>query len=135
MSKRLLLTAGLGLLVLLAPVAAFAQKSEGPKAKLMAKYDLNKNGVIDGDEIAAVRKAFAAEPTGDLKRFDTDKDGKLSDEEIALIKPPGGKAGSGEKKKGGAKKADAAKPEETAAPAAAATPAPAAPEPAKAKTS
>jgi hypothetical protein len=108
MKKILLLPAALGALALLAPTAAFAQKAQGPKAKLMAKYDLNKNGVIDGDEIAAVRKDFAAEPTGDLKRFDTDKDGKFSDAEMAEMKPPGGKTTDDAKKKGGTKKEKAA---------------------------
>src|SRR5476649_107196 len=69
----------------------------GPKARIFAKYDTNKNGVIDGDEIAAVRKAFAADPKGEFAAYDKDHDGKLSDEEIAAIKPPGGG------KKGGAK--------------------------------
>src|SRR2546423_1638776 len=36
----------------------------GPKARIFAKYDTNKNGVIDGDEVAAVRAAFAADPKG-----------------------------------------------------------------------
>jgi len=108
MKKILLLTAALGALAFLAPTAAFAQKAQGPKAKLMAKYDLNKNGVIDGAEIAAVRKDFAAEPAGDLKRFDTDKDGKLSDAEITEMKAPGGKSASDPKKKGGTKKEKAA---------------------------
>lgn len=74
----------------------------GPKAKIFAKYDTNKNGVIDGDEVAAVRKAYAADPKGEFAVYDTDHDGKLSDEEIAAIKPPGGKKGgkdSSEKKK------------------------------------
>ena len=41
--------------LLLAPVAAFAAKPETPKAsnaKLIEKYDTNKNGKLDGDEIA-----------------------------------------------------------------------------------
>lgn len=119
MKKVTLLTAALCLLIFIHPTGAYAQKAQGPKARLMAKYDLNKNGVIDGDEIAALRKDFAADPTGELKRFDTDKDGKLSDEEIAAIKAPGGKGGE-TKKKGGTKKekdtpkADEAKPAETA---------------------
>ncbi len=73
---------------------AFAQ-SPGPKARLFAKYDTNKNGVIDGDEVAAVRAAYAADPKGEFAVYDTNHDGKLSDEEIAAIKPPGGKKGGG----------------------------------------
>ena len=73
---------------------ASAAKEDGPKAKALAKYDKNGNGVIDGDEKDAIRRDYAANPNGELKRFDTDGDGKLSDEEIAAIKP-----GSGSKKK------------------------------------
>jgi hypothetical protein len=91
-------------------------QSPGPKARIFAKYDTNKNGVIDGDEIAAVRKAFAADPKGEFAAYDKDHDGKLSDEEIASIKPPGGKKG-GEKKSSGKKKSDDdAKPADAAAP-------------------
>ena len=92
------------LVVLLVPVVAFAQVAAGPKARIFAKYDTNKNGVIDGDEVAAVRKAFAADPKGEFASYDKDHDGKLSDEEIAGIKPPGAKK-DGEKKGGGKKKA------------------------------
>lgn len=104
-----------GLILSLTPFA-FGAAALGPKARLFAKYDLNKNGVIDGDEVAAVRKDFAAEPKGDLARYDADHDGKLSDAEIALIKPPGQrdkKAGGG--KKGGGKSEP--KPVEAANPA------------------
>ena len=87
-------------------LTAFAQ-TLGPKGRIFAKYDTNKNGVIDGDEVAVVRKAFAADPKGEFATYDKNNDGKLSDEEIASIKPPGGKK-AGEKKAGG-KKADAAK--------------------------
>jgi hypothetical protein len=79
----------------------------GPKAKIFAKYDTNKNGVIDGDEIIAVRQAFEADPKGEFASYDKNKDGKLDDAEIAAIKPPGGKK-DGEKKAGGKKKTDSA---------------------------
>ena len=92
-------------------VTAFAQ-SLGPKGRIFAKYDTNKNGVIDGDEITAVRKAFAADPKGEFATYDKDADGKLSDEEIASIKPPGAKK-DGEKKSGGKKKADPEKKSES----------------------
>jgi hypothetical protein len=80
----------LGFAVLVCP-SAQAAKGEGPKARFFAKYDLNKNGVIDGKEKDAVRKDYATDKEGDLKRFDTNKDGKLDDEELAAIKPPTGK--------------------------------------------
>lgn len=82
-----------------------ASAAEGPKARIFAKYDTNKNGIIDGDEIAAVRKAFAAEPKGEFASYDKNADGKLDEAEIAAIKPPGAKK-DGEKKSGGKKKAD-----------------------------
>lgn len=75
----------------LAPATAHAAKGDGPKARFFAKYDANKNGVIDGTEKDAVRKDYAADKEGDLKRFDTNQDGQLSDEELAAIKPPAGK--------------------------------------------
>ncbi len=81
----------LGLLTMLMPFSVFAAKAEGPKARLFAKYDTNHNGVIDGTEIDALRKDYASDPNGELKRFDKNKDGELDDEEIAAIKPPGSK--------------------------------------------
>lgn len=74
-----------------------ASAAEGPKAKIFAKHDANKNGIIDGDEIAAVRKAFAAEPKGEFASYDKNTDGKLDDAEIGAIKPPGAKK-DGEKR-------------------------------------
>jgi len=82
---------GFALLALLASPSAFADKANGPKAKFFAKYDTNHNGIIDADEKEAIRKDFAANPEGELKRFDKNKDGKLDDDEIAAIKPPAGK--------------------------------------------
>ena len=83
------LTLAIALAALAVPATSFAGK--GGKAdkgtnKMLRQYDTNGNGVIDGDEIAAVRKAFDADKTGPLKQFDTDADGKLSDSEIAAIK-------------------------------------------------
>src|SRR5476651_656099 len=103
MNKTRLLAGACVSAALLFSATAFAQ-SPGPKARIFAKYDTNKNGVIDGDEIAAVRKAFEADVKGEFAAYDVNHDGKLSDEEIAAIKPPGAKK-DGEKK-GGKKKAD-----------------------------
>jgi len=119
MKKLLFFAAALGLIGLLAPARMPAADTPaekpaekksggkldglGPKARIFAKYDTNKNGVIDGDEVAAVRAAFAADPKGEFAAYDKDHDGKLSDAEIAAIKPPGGGG-----KAGAAKKADAA---------------------------
>jgi hypothetical protein len=124
MNKLRLLPASLALAsLILAPVAFAAGKSDGPKAKTMAKYDLDKDGKLSADEVAALRKDFAANPAGDLAHFDSDKDGKLSDDEIAKIVPGSGKKSDkaektekkdGEKKHEGKKadkKTDDQKPE------------------------
>ena len=110
MNQTRLLGAAVVCATALFSTSLFAQ-SPGPKARIFAKYDTNKNGVIDGDEIEAVRKAFAADPKGEFAVYDTNHDGKLSDEEIAAIKPPGGKKGGSKKKSDAdAKPADAAAP-------------------------
>lgn len=85
--------------------SASGAAAPGPKARIFAEFDQNKNGVIDGDEIAAVRRAFAAAPKGPFATYDKNADGKLDDAEIAAIKPPGQKNGKGKKQeKGGSKK-------------------------------
>jgi hypothetical protein len=124
MKKFFLLTAALGAAALFTPAGVFAADASadkpaakadanlaglGPKARIFAKYDANKNGVIDGEEIAAVRQAYAADPKGEFATYDKDHDGKLSNEEIAAIKPPGGKKGGG-KTDNGKKKSETAKP-------------------------
>ena len=63
-----------------------AAAGDAPKAgKILKEYDKNADGKIDGDEATALRKAFDGGDAG-LKGLDTDKDGKLSDGEIAAIK-------------------------------------------------
>ncbi len=104
MKKTLVIIASVSLLALTA-------QAQGPKARIFLKYDTNKNGVIDGDEIEVVRKAFAADLKGEFAAYDVDHDGKLSSEEIANIRPPGAKK-DGEKKSGGKKKSDSEKPSE-----------------------
>src|SRR3954462_6008392 len=103
-TKTLLALASSTVVLLTAGPAIAANSGSGPKATIFAKFDTNKNGVIDGDEIAAVRAAFAAEPKGQFARYDTNHDGKLDDAEIAEIKPPGAGGKKGEKKSGGGKK-------------------------------
>jgi Ca2+-binding EF-hand superfamily protein len=69
--------------------------------EFFAKYDKNHNGVIDADEKDAIRKDYAANPEGPLKKFDKNKDSKLDDEEIAAIKPASEKKGAGKAGKAG----------------------------------
>ena len=109
MKKPFLLAASLGFAAFLIPAPeSLAAASPGPKARIFAEFDTNKNGVIDGAEVAAVRKAFTTDPKGQFALYDGDKDGKLDDKEIAAIKPPGTKQ-AGEKKGSSKKKADAEK--------------------------
>jgi len=65
-----------------------------PPRRALKLFDTNSNGVTDvGAESEAARKAF--ETKMNMKHFDTNKDGKLDDTEIAAIKPHGGKGGKG----------------------------------------
>ena len=83
-------------------IAAPAQAGKGGKkgkkggADILATYDKNGNGKIDGDEVDALKKDFAAGKP-ELKALDTNKDGVLSDEEIAAV--GGGKKGKKKKNK------------------------------------
>jgi hypothetical protein len=92
MKKLCLITLGLCALSLVLPTDALAAKADGKKAKLVAKYDKNKNGTLEADEKKAIKEDFAKDKNGDLKAFDKDGDGKLSDEEIDAIKAGSGKA-------------------------------------------
>ena len=68
------------------------------RQKLLEKYDANKNGKLDPDEIEKAKAdrgkgdAKGARPGAEemqkqmLKRFDKDGDGKLNDEEKAAAK-------------------------------------------------
>jgi hypothetical protein len=81
--------------------AADAAKKEAKKEdrkankNIVALYDKNSDGKIEGDEAASLKKDFDADKSGPLKQFDTNADGKLDDSEIAAIK--GGRK-KGEKK-------------------------------------
>ena len=104
MKKTLFTTLCAGLLTVVLATPAFAAKGANKEEKkaarqtnksVLATYDKNSNGVIDGDEVEALRKAF--ETDASLKALDTNKDGKLDDTEIAAVKAAGGK-GAGKKK-------------------------------------
>jgi hypothetical protein len=112
MTSKPLVALALGAVLVCSSHFGFAAAAPGPKARVMAKFDTNRNNVIDGNEIAEVRAAFAANPKGDLARYDTNQNGKLEDAEIAEIKPPGQKGAKGgrkDKDTGGQEKATAAK--------------------------
>jgi hypothetical protein len=98
MKKISLIAIGLCAVGLMMPASVLAAKADGKKAKLLAKYDKNKNGVLDADEKKAIQDDYAKDKDGQLKAFDKDGDGKLSDAELDSIKP-----GSGKAKEGGSK--------------------------------
>ncbi len=67
---------------------AQAGKGKGKKNKanadLLAAYDKDGNGKIDGAEVDALKKDFAAGKP-EVKALDANNDGTLSDEEIAAV--------------------------------------------------
>ncbi|MEI7946320.1 MAG: hypothetical protein WCJ02_06465 [bacterium] len=80
----------IALITLVAVPTAFAKKGDNTSkvpSDIYAKYDVNKNGVLDADEKAALVKDFDADKTGPLQVLDNNKDGKLTDGEIATISP------------------------------------------------
>jgi hypothetical protein len=109
MRKIHLIAIGLCAVGLIMPTSVLAAKADGKKAKTFAKYDKNKNDVLDADEKKAIQDDFAKDKDGELKAFDKDGDGKLSDEEIAAIKPGSGKVKEGSTK-GKKKDPEKAKP-------------------------
>ncbi len=106
MKKIFLIAIGLCAVGLMMPASVLAAKADGKKAKLLAKYDKNKNGVLDADEKKTIQENYAKDKGADLKAFDKDGDGKLSDAELDSIKPGSGKAKEGSAK---GKKKDAEK--------------------------
>ena len=90
MKKVALLVLGVCMLSLLVP-ATFAKGKKGAApttapSDVYAKYDANSNGILDDTEKAAIRKDFAADANDPLlKPLDTNKDGKLSDEELSAV--------------------------------------------------
>ncbi|MDB6171980.1 MAG: hypothetical protein JWL59_1291 [Chthoniobacteraceae bacterium] len=55
--------------------------------KAAGVYDTNANGSLEGDEIAAVKKAFETDKTGPFKSADLNADGLLDDTEVAALHP------------------------------------------------
>ena len=91
MKSSSLLLCTVALLALALPTSLHAGGDPDKKAlkkavnAVLTQYDKNNNGIIDGDEVDAVKKAYASDPNGILKTFDTNADGKLDDAEIAAI--------------------------------------------------
>ena len=53
--------------------------------KVVHSLDKNSNHQIDGDEVDALKKDFAAEPKGPLAALDKNGNGTLEDDEIAAL--------------------------------------------------
>ena len=53
---------------------------------LLAKYDANANGILDPDEIATLKKDYAAGKASDAKVFDANNDQALDESEINTIR-------------------------------------------------
>ena len=87
MKSPLALSLGLGLASLLAGGAVLAaDKTAKTKPDTfesfspVAKYDLNKNGILEPNEIALIEKDAAL-----MKKFDKNNDGKIDDSERAAM--------------------------------------------------
>ena len=97
--KRILTILTIAALGLAFTAPAQAGKGKGKKNKggadILATYDKDGNGKIDGAEVDAIRADFKAGKP-EVVALDTNKDGTLSDEEIAAA---GGKKKGGKKKK------------------------------------
>ena len=59
--------------------AAPKKHAHGPS---LLKYDANKNGVLDADELDAIKKDYADGKNPGLKKYDTAGDGKLDTDKI-----------------------------------------------------
>ena len=99
MKKAVIVTLSLCLIGLLAPGLALAkkggkggkrqkQKQEEPSAggNSLARYDTNKDGQFDDEEIAALKKDFASNKPEDLKKYDKNENGKLDSAEVEALK-------------------------------------------------
>lgn len=86
MKKLLLIAVGVclsGVLVQAAEGGKEGGKGEGGRAKLLEKYDKNKDGKLDESEKEALKKDRQAEM---LKKYDKNGDGKLDDAEKEAAK-------------------------------------------------
>lgn len=93
---RILTLASLALFVAAAPAqAAKGKKGKkgGDSGRVLARFDHDHNGTIDGAEVARLQGAFSA-----LATLDTDHNGQLSESEVSSAKITAGKGGKKKKK-------------------------------------
>lgn len=74
----------------IAAKGAKGQKGGGGKGRILMRFDRDHNGVIEGQEATRLQAAYAS-----LAALDTDKNGQLSEAEIAAAKVPVGKKAAG----------------------------------------
>src|SRR5258707_13695166 len=87
--------ASVAILGLAAPAhAGKGKKKAADTAKVLAHFDKDHNGVLEGKEATKAQAVYAA-----LATLDTNHDGQLSDSEIAAAKIPTDATGKGKKKK------------------------------------
>jgi hypothetical protein len=100
-TRILCLVTGLSLAFLAAPSAQAAKgarkekRAERASAMMLGRFDRDGSGTLDQKESERVRGLFSA-----LKRLDTDKNGELSDSEIAAAKVEKAKRHGGKRKAG-----------------------------------
>jgi hypothetical protein len=77
-----------------------AKKEGKSDAGIVQQFDTNGNRQIEGDEIAALKAAFAAAAPGSaLKTLDRNSNGVLDDDEITALNARAGSGAGGAKKK------------------------------------
>lgn len=96
MKKLLVLTLGLCLLGLVSTNAEEKKNLENKDkqeipAKVLEKFDKNKDGKLDAEEKAAMKKENEEHRKEMLKKFDKNGDGKLDETERAAAKEAGEK--------------------------------------------
>jgi hypothetical protein len=97
-TRILCLVTGLALAFLATPLAEAAKgarkekRAERAAAMMLGRFDRDGSGTLDQKESGHVRSLYGA-----LKNLDTDKNGELSDSEIAAAKIEKGKHKAGKK--------------------------------------
>jgi len=93
MKKLLFVALSVCLLGLFTPEATMAKGKKKEKAakaasseNALAKYDTNKDGVLDADEVTALKKEYTDNKSEDLKKYDANNDGKIDESEVDAIK-------------------------------------------------
>ena len=65
---------------------AAKEKKNSALASALLKYDTNKNGVLDAEEIEALKKDYVNNKPDALKKYDANNNGQIDEGEVAAIK-------------------------------------------------